>query len=257
MTLRSNLEGNLENNLESNLRAADAAFDVLNIANLSGWGDCADTASILEADNADDTSQLTDKSLNGNHFIQTTPSAQPKTNTFTRNGLNVIRCDSVDDFLEKTGYTVTTSLTIYKVISIISVASAADSVFSMDNAGGRDFQIDAGTASEWFFRFRSTGLGASDFQDTTDYIGLGFKLFTTKLDFSAGTIEEFVNNVSIGSVSNYSTSILTTQHARIATNRTASSFLGMDLAEQIIVNAATSTQTDLDVWNYVKAKWAL
>ena len=254
MTILSSLIKQLLTRLPTPLTGIVSGFNVLTIDNLSYWGDCADTTKIVEAGN--DVSELTDKSPSGNDYTQLTGADKPKTNTFTQNGLNVIRYDGIAHFLEKTNYPNATSMTIYMVASIITAPEVGSSMFSMDSSD-KDFQIDAKTATSFFFEFRGTNLGTSTFSDSTDHLGGGFKLFTIKLDFSANTVELFLNNTSIGSDSNYNTAIFTNLDARIATNRGAVRFVGMDLAEIIIVDDAAPADTDLDVFNYVQDKWAL
>lgn len=58
------------------------------------WYDASDTATITASGNS--VSQLSDKSGNGLHITQGTASAQPTTNTITRNGRNALSFDGGD-----------------------------------------------------------------------------------------------------------------------------------------------------------------
>jgi len=255
MSVTQNLTRNITQNLTRDITIT-GGFNVLDIANISYWGDSSDTSATNIIESADAVSQVTDKSPAGNNFVQASSTLQPLTNTFTQNGLNVIRFDGSDDYLEKTSYTASESWTMYMVASIISVSTLVDSIFSLD--ASKDFQLDAAANSEYLFRFRSAGLNIGSFDGSVDQVGQGFKLFSVKLDFVAQTIELLINNSVVNSVNNYDDDAIDIiQHARIGGSRDGSRNVQMDLAEIILVNEATSISTDLEVFNYAKDKWAL
>lgn len=254
MTLINNLTSSLISNVISSLFGEEEQEGInnpLDIPDVSYWGDCGDTSSTNIIESGDNVSQLSDKSLNNNEHTQGTGINQPKTNTFTLNGLNVIRFDGDNDFLEKVGYNITSSLTVQMLVSIIEVTTVFDSIFSMDDTN--DFQLHSNDVSE--FLFEASIVGASNPSGSVDLADSVFRLLTVKFDFAANTVKLFINNVLIASVNDYNTALSASQTSAIATNRLQDQKIKMDLAELVIVNRATTDQEDIDLFDYFQNRW--
>lgn len=233
-------------------------FNPIQLSSLHSWYDASDTSTISATSN--NITQWRDKSANGRHM--TTSAGQPKTNTVSRNGKNVV-------FFDGTSYLKATA----------SVTSNALTVFVVGN------KTDSPTGATTYSRLLSL-YGSSNDYDNTDAIlmhmsAVSFNGVTPPLvgcyrnSNPIGSIAWGLNTPAIATMSLNGSSVSFTANASTVSGSTSSTSLnatgntlgaggpsgGGDqymygwIAEQIIYNRVLSAGEIASVQSYLKAKW--
>ena len=174
------------------------------------WWDTADLGTITAIGN--DLSQIDDKI--GSDNLTNAGTGNPQTGTETLNGKNVIDFDG-DQWLEKASYSGVGTFSLHGVWIVDSLDGAANSIISADATN--DWQVDSNNATQFDGRTAPTGMGSS-YAWTGGPYSSAF-LLSILFDFSGETIETFVNNVSVGSTSDYTGVISPSLTLRMMTNR--------------------------------------
>lgn len=217
--------------------------------------DASDTSSSNITESAGLTSSIKDRSGNGNDFGIGTAAWQPITNSVTINGLNALSFVKPDRIIA-TISTPNPDMTVISVIRPVSSDSSTSAFFSNSGSGGDDFQLDAGTSGQYLGRFNSSGLGHTYRPDlNSDQIGNDI-VTTYRLSDADSEIIIRLNGVQTDS-DNYDGTLNSSLLFRLGTNRAASQFLNMYLAEVLIFNEAlTDTQIDT-IETYLTDKWGI
>jgi len=215
--------------------------------------DASDTSSSNITESSGLTSLIKDRSGNDNSFTIGTGAWQPITNSVTINGLNALSFVKPDR-LTTTIATPNADLTIIAVLRPIS-SDNANSAFLCADSSDDDFQIDAETSGQYLGRLNCTGLGGSNVGLGTDQ--MNNEILTT-YRFSDADSEKIarLNGSEIES-SSYDGTLASSLFFRLGTNRAASQFLNMYLAEVLIFNEAlTDSQIDT-IETYLTDKWGI
>lgn len=122
------------------------------------WWDASDTSTITSSSGA--VSQWNDKSGNGYHLTQATSSAQPTTNSVTKNGLNVLKFDGGDvmNYAGTTGIDVT-NVTVVGVFEETTTVTNAG-FFAIHASTGNDYDssnavvMESATSTIYFYTVR-------------------------------------------------------------------------------------------------------
>lgn len=195
----------------------------------TAWWDASDTATISHVAGA--VTQIDDKSGNGNHFVQDTGSAQPKTGTRTINSLNVLDFDG-GDFMSVTSFTHPASFHLFMAALVDATDHNNDSIWAFTgtvlNYWCRAFAQPAFRAQ--FFENGTATWAASSLAD--DIVGAAC-LIDGAFDATADTIAIARNGVSYHTASDYD----------VASGESASIFM--------FGNAAGSQRPDGAVMEYV------
>lgn len=214
---------------------------------LQGWWDASDTATIYNT--AGIVSGWADKA-GGLPLDQSNTQRRPTTGVRSLAGQNVIDFDG-SQFLER-AETLPGSGDVAFHMALIndSTTSAFEALLAVEAVN--DFQIDAGTASQFDGRFNSTGIATA-----TDLSGgpfSGAMILSVVLDRTgAGTAQVFVANALRGSAA-YTTSVDTAVTLIVMANRAKNAWFNGAVAEVIVTG---------DIGNrglyhaYLASKWGI
>lgn len=216
--------------------------------------DASDTSSSNITESSGLTSSITDRSGSGNNFTIGTASWQPITNSVTINGLNVLSFVKPDRLI-RTMSTPNPDLTIISVMRPVS-SDNSTSAYLCGDSSDNDFQIDAGTSGQYLGRFNSSGLGHT-YRPDLDADQVGNDILTTyRLSDADSEVILRLNGVETDT-DVYDGTLATSLLFRLGTNRAASQFMNMYLAELLIFNEAlTDAQIDT-VETYLTDKWGI
>jgi len=232
------------------------AFSPASLADLLSWHDASDLTTILEIDSPGFVSDWLDKSGNGNDVVQGALIAQPGTGVATINGLNAIDFDGVNECLTKTSLTVSSSITLFMVVNVVSVSNSSESIMAFGNTSALDFEISAGNASQFLAKFQSTGLGATTPpKSPTDLVGLD-TLVVYRLSAGDVSANLRINGVDIAT-DTYNGGLSATPDYHIGRNRNNTEFLGMKAGELIIYARDLGLDEISVLENTLKAKWGI
>jgi hypothetical protein len=229
-------------------------FDPLAIPNLFLWHDAADAASII-ANTPPFVDEWIDKSGGGNSG-QGPGGAQPLTGLRTINGLNVILFNGASDFLDHSGFNLTSSLTIAFVFKALAITNNNGSLVSFDDVGNEDFQISAGASPSFFSRFESTGLGISSNVEVGSNITQTPIALMYRLDISDGSLRLYSRIGEIDSDLNYNGNLSTANiDFKIGVDRGGTFFLNCEIGEMLFYGRAISDQERNAIFDYFTSKW--
>lgn len=147
-------------------------------------------------------SQLSDKSGNGNHLLQATGSLQPTVSAGEKNGLDMLKFDGTDDYLETAGAFASTNLTVFVVY-----AKGGDNQRVLDTRGTGAFTTKPGWHVKNYGSFLGDIIAVEDAAGgyrglalgTTDYAGSYVIAFVT---FDA--ISSTLTGRTFGGITSYS-----------------------------------------------------
>ena len=209
-------------------------------------------------------SQLSDKSGNGNHLLQATGSLQPTVSAGEKNGLDMLKFDGTDDYLETAGAFASTDLTVFVVY-----AKGGNVQRVLDTRGTGAF----GTKPGWYIKNYNSFLG--DVVVVEDAAGNYAALKLGSLDLSSSyVVASFTFNTSgsalVGRIqggTDYSphSSSGTVSAANTANKLTVgANYGGYDsqmfsgyLGEVIVFDYAVSDHTRDAIEGYLADKWGL
>ena len=227
------------------------AFAPTDIGNLALWLDSTDPATITHASNQ--VSVWADKSGNGNDLSQSVQSKRPLTNTRTINARNVLDFTAMN--MNKTGFISGSSFTAFVFYACDSVGGAFNSVLMVD--GINDFQIDAGSTSE--FRANVTASGIPALAAPAGARN-GPSVIVLTYDFSAGKAAIYVDGgsplvQSFGYINSIDTGGLNWGIARNRNGASSGDFNGAN-GDVLWYNAALNATQINQVGQYLSQKWA-
>lgn len=216
-------------------------------AGFMAWYDCADLSTITTGP----TFTLADK-LNSHDLTQTIAGAQPATGTRTENDLNVLDCDG-GDYLQALNFPITGGNVSVIAMSIIdAISNAADSIISMDNNSGGDWQLSADNASSFIGEIRSGNI-ANYILTGGPYAGA--HIMNADWNFTTNTQITYVDAVNRGQANNYNTAIMALQELRWMTNRVASQSIDGAMCEMIIYDGTMPESVRQKAEGYLAWKW--
>jgi hypothetical protein len=225
---------------------AKKLFSPSEVSNMKLWLDAADSSTITHSSNA--VSQWSDKSGNNKHATQSTADNKPTLTSSVLNGKSVISFDGSNDYLTASALNISQPYSIF-VVAKTTGGSGRDYIFdgvtndshrsmvALNKSGTVQIQASIGV---WSNSNISTPAGyftfSSIYNGTNGLVGING---TTVSSFNTGS-----RNLSNG--------------LRIGANWTANGdFLGGDIAELLIVDAALNTSDRQSIEGYLAHKWGL
>jgi hypothetical protein len=217
---------------------------------LWGWWDSSDSDNVPHAANF--SSQINDKSIYRRHFTSDTGSEYPKYGSRKINNRLVLTFDGVDDYFKHANYIWPASGNVnifYVAIVDTHSGAGSSSVLALNNASN-NFQMDAGSTTEWRHTADLNDVGA-DIQGTTDLLGQ-LVLIHVEYNWDTKIITRYVNGVQDGTPTAYLAKFLTGE-LRMARNRGAA-YANCAFGEVIITDGNTYNS---DITTYLMNKWGL
>lgn len=249
----------------------------LDASDASTLYDSTSGGALVAADGA--VARWADKSGNARHATQETSGNRPQRKTSVFNGLDVLRFDGSDDFLDSTDFLDLSSgqeITIFAVVKI-AVTGVTQAIASKY---GKSSPSVSNTADGWGFRLLNSG--KMDFFGTTDE-GDGFSKRLSDSTVSASGLTVLAVKAAAGSLS---LATLYRNSSIVASSATASNaetledtsyavtvgalrytfnttvnkyvqFFNGDIAEVIVYNSALSDANRSVVESYLMSKWGI
>ena len=216
------------------------------LASLELWLDASDDTSITHTSNA--VSQWSDKSGNSKHATQSTADNKPTRTSSALNGKSVITFDGTNDYLTASTLNISQPYSIFAVAKTIG-GSGRDFVFDGVTDNNKRSLIalkgnNSGKVESW-----AGSWGNSNISTPSNYFTLS-SVFNSSSGLIGidGTVVSSLNT----STRNLSGGI------RIGANYLANAdYLGGDIAEFLIVDAAVSTSDRQAIEGYLAHKWGL
>jgi hypothetical protein len=203
--------------------------------------DATSGGSLVAADGA--VARWQDKSGSAIHATQATSGSRPLRKTNAQNGLDVVRMDGSNDYLEIPSTDLATNFTMFWAFRPNTVNYT---LLATTTGGGARFLVIGTTLYNDYY-----GSGAATIA-TTGTTGTGI-LRTYRR--SSGTLQSWLGGVSQGTVSFGNTLSGHTQIGRIHDQSTYN--LSGDMYEVLIYNSALSDTDCSTVQSYLTAKWGL
>lgn len=226
---------------QSFLPNADAA--------LRGWWDAADTSTISASGNR--VFAWADKS-GGAALAQNSTLNQPLTGTRNINGLNTLDFTGTH-FLERLeSMPVSGDFAVHMVLSVDQVDNAFAAVLAIDSAAN-DFQIDAGSDTQFNGRLYTTGIGLLE----TPFSGgpfVGAILMSAIFDQSGSATAEIYIANTLRATMAYSTAVDTNAALHVMTNRARNTWVDGAVAELVVSGDVTNRA---QYHAYLTNKWGL
>ena len=231
------------------------------LTSLSWWVDAADTSKITNVSNA--VSQWSDKSGSGWHLSQATSTLRPATNLTTRNGLNVITFDGVDDILTNTSNALFQNLagfswfvTFQNVNTNISRIVHKVAVTGVNNRAG--FSSRRVTTKYEALARRVDADALSSATGTTDTNTTSWMLLGQICNFSAGTNVLRVNRVVEASAATTTGLVENVTGGALAVggNPTPSQWFGGSVGEVVAYDRVLTASEITQLEEYLRNKWA-
>lgn len=233
-------------------RQSSGSFVPSDLSSVVNWYDASNTGSIGETGGA--ATQWNDL-VGSRHFTQGNTSLSPTTNSRTINGLNVLDLDGSEYMLSNTDSTYPDSATVFIVAYVDSVTSAAQSIFSVNEAAAFDYQIDANSSSEFLFRANSGRFSNFDYS-ATDQKG-AVHAFVLGHNLGDGTATSYVDGVeTANAVSNYTVAHTTPSQLFAGVNRGLNQPMDGALCEIIICDEFLSDADRNAIGKYLE-RWGL
>jgi hypothetical protein len=197
--------------------------------------------------------QLDDLSTNNLNLVSNT-SFEPQTLASTQNNLNLINFSGT--YLENLSYTMGNTCSFFVVSNVAPlVTNAAQSLFSYDDvASSNDFQLDAGSATQFNPRINGGILSSAANASTPPYQG-SFKVYHLRLNRNTNAASLLIDDqvkINVFYANDLSSG---NSNFRLASNRAVSQFLINDFAEAIIIDGDVSASKSTEIYNYLKGKW--
>lgn len=226
------------------------------------WLDASDASTITSS--SGNVSQWDDKSGNGYHVTQATGTAQPKTGTVTRNGLNVLDFDGTDDRLFRETDTALgrniSGLTLYWVASFDAAPGQIIS-FSVGTATGTTRVLSGFNASTQFNNAGRTLDGdAATAGATSSTLATGtWYANCAVFDYANTDLNLYVNRTADGSNTSYQTATTTSNtdslRLTIASGVTSANYVNGQIAEILVYHSAHNSADRGNVFDYLDGKW--
>lgn len=227
--------------------AVGAGFSPGDDANLLGWWDSSDAATITAT--GSDVSSWTDKA-GGPALTQAFQVQMPQTGVRTLNGLNVLDFDGGRLMESARTLPVTGDVAFHMVLEIDSVSNLYEAIFAVDAAN--DFQIDADSSTQFNGRLNTTGIGTWATLTGGPFSG---PIIVSAVFDQTGTAsgEVFVGGVSRGTIS-YTVPIDSAVDFLVMTNRSRNAWINGSVAEIVISGDVTNRAT---YHSYLSTKWGI
>lgn len=226
---------------------SQSAFAPSTDTGILAWWDADDASSITE--NAGAVSAWAPQTV-GPIFTQSGGARQPTTGVRTLAGRNVLDFDGGDFFEQPFTLPSSGDVAFHMVLSIDSVESAFAAVLAVDAAN--DFQIDAGSDTQFDGRLNSTGIATAT--NLTGGPFSGAMILSVICDFTGtGQIEVFVGNALRASAT-YTTALDSSQMLHVMTNRSRNASINGAVGELIVTETVTNRAL---FHSYLAGKWGL
>ena len=229
-------------------------FSPGNIPGLVAWYDPSDTSSITESTGA--VSAIADLGTGGLNLLQGNASFQPTTGTRSINSLNVLDFDGTE-FMSKSGFPVPASgnLTLCMVAELDATVLDTNSIVSMD--ASRDYQIDAGNASQWNGRMRQSSLGgAGDANWTGGPYNSDPHVFCIVFDFTNSIRKAYIDGVQVMVDNAYTAKLNVSQNLRAFANRAGNDYCNGAMGEFYLAESC-ATACLAQSFAYLGDKWGI
>jgi hypothetical protein len=218
------------------------------VSGVTLWMDAADSSTITQS--ANEVSQWNSK-VGGRNFSQAGAGLKPLTNTVTKNGLNVLDFDGVNDVMNcsvtnATLYTAA-ALTVFLVANADTVDATYRGFYGDDSA----LVIDAQSTD----RIRVGHADAGGFDVLSGIPITAGTWFILRARHDGGNIRRAINAAAYTSLASANTALLTTT-SRVGQANSAG-YLDGQIAELIVTNNLLSTADEEGLLYYLNQKWAI
>jgi len=243
---------------------ASSTFKPDKISSLSFWLDASDSSTITQTSNQ--VSQWNDKSSKGYNVSQATSANMPLTNQSTKNGLNVIYFDGVNDLLVNTTNSLMNNINGYSafvVVSDFTTSGVTSRIFQKDTASvgasWLSFRRLVANGKLWSLVTRRLSTDTAVTFESTTNANSNYNLQSSIGDFLTGVITLRVNKVqeATGTTTTGTTNSVTGAAISIGALVTPLQFANANIAEIVIYERTLSTQEIQNVENYLTSKWGL
>lgn len=216
------------------------------ISDLEIWLDASDDSSVIL--NGSNVSQWSDKSGNGEHFVQSTPAWQPAY-TEQLNGENVITFDGADDVLGNSGFSGAQPATIY--FALKEDADPGEGISTFFNSEYLDwvFNYDGRTGFNRYYLAANSSLIYPE-----SPANLNFNLYTLVMNSSSSSI---TRNDTLLNSGNVGTGASGTDWYLGATEPSHFDFFDGKMAEFLFYGKILSGNEHIRVRNYFNSKWGM
>lgn len=244
--------------------AASALFSPTDISSLSFWIDASDARTITQSSNQ--VSQWNDKSANAYNLSQATSANMPLTNQATKNGLNVISFDGINDRISNASsdlFRNVSGWSVFVVTQILAPTSACRpwGKYVPGGAGNltkSSFQSNR-SASQYSSLARRLDADASNNVVSSTNTSNAWVLLGQICNFTAGThtlrINKSVANsgsIGTGTSSNTAGGIITA-----GARSDGAEFMEGYVAEVVAYNKNLSSDETSLIESYLTSKWGL
>ena len=196
--------------------------------------------------------------ISGNSVImeQTTGASMPYYNLEFQNGMPGASFDGVQFMTSKVNYTMPASGNFCISMAVKTISdNTSDSTFSVDGAGANfDFQMSAGSATQYLNRTNTSGVGTSISPGTADYQSLTWAN-TAVFDWDSGTMHVYGNGVENTNGSQlYTAKLHSAQKLRLMANRNLGEMLE-GVVFEVVAYEDPADRTTVEA--YLNEKWVL
>lgn len=224
-----------------------AAFQPAADTELLGWWDASDASTITEI--AGSVSEWADKS-GGPALIKNFEARRPETGTRTIGGRNVLDFDGSKALGAARLFPVSGNIAFHMVVEVDSIANAFEAILSVNAAN--DFQLDAGSASQFNGRYNATGLGPSGPFSGGPFTGP--LILSAIFDLTGtGSVTCYVGD-TLRTTASYSTPFDANADLYLMENRSQNAWTDGAVGELIITG---DTANRADYHTYLSAKWGI
>lgn len=251
------------------LSAGSRFLDLTTLGNCALWLDASDASTITHSGGA--VSQINDKSGNSRHFTQGTSSDQPRINTMTMNGLNVLDFQSDRLGLGSSGIGRNVgAITLYFLARIEKQYTANDAtvpVYPVVLGSGSSNQARSLLAfnrnSDYKPELAGQRSDGSSFTSlySANTMPPGYAVYTAVFDFANADAFLFVNGVQVASETAYgsagSTNDTNSLECALGAYLSTAHRCDCQIAELAVFHSAHDANTRALVWEYLNRKWGL
>lgn len=186
--------------------------------------------------------RMNDISGNGFHLIAPSDPARPTYQT--AGGLHWLESDGVDDVMSVAMTGLTGDHTAGAAVRVTGLGNSNHCTFSFDATN--DYQVESGSATEFFSRFDSANLGIGFLNPNIDYVNTDIVQRVT-LAATPGTGAMAIDGTDEATSNLYNGALDAAQTFRIFSSRTGGTFLAMRFYG-FVGTSAVSGLAGLDAW---------
>ena len=222
------------------------------------WLDASDSSSITQSSGL--VSQLSDKSGNGNHVVQSTADNKPKTGITDLNGLNTLSFDG-SDYLRADSSNIKNEDQTWVIVASVdaegSVNNTADSLIAYGGWVNGSWELRGHDNYRFFGKVAKDSTAISTSNSSSSDLRGTTQMFSITLDRTNSKLSAWLNGTNFDNEVTDSRNLLVDSRITVMANRggTPQSIMGT-FAEVVCYTSANNTDRQA-VEGYLAHKWGL